>query len=436
MKHFVHLVFAALLIDCVLPQPILAQSHGTDARAEDEQTPLRMRADQVVALINGEIEPEAVFSESFLAAIPAEQFKMISQQLKSQFGAAVSVETLASSNATRAALAIRMERAVARGAIAVTPGDENRISELLFQSFEPTGDNLAKIEGDLAALDGQVSWWFGPLDSSTPPLTSSDADQQMPIGSTFKLYVLATLAREIAEGSRSWSDQVRLEGVRSFPSGMMQNWPENAPATLHTLASLMISISDNTATDRLVDELGREAILETLLASGHSQPELNDPFLKTRELFLLKSGPEARLRAYLNAPSEVKSQSLNGIEDIPIPASQVEAAFAGPPIALDVEWFASANDITNLMRFMRRAADKEAFAIMAINPSIPANLKNNWGYVGYKGGSEPGVLNLSWLLQDGTGQDHALILSWRDDDKRFNPATLELIAQRLLSLDR
>ncbi|NMB11632.1 MAG: serine hydrolase [Firmicutes bacterium] len=42
----------------------------------------------------------------------------------------------------------------------------------------------------------------------------------------------------------------------SLPSGMLQEWPVGSPITLHTLASLMSSISNNTATNALIDVEG------------------------------------------------------------------------------------------------------------------------------------------------------------------------------------
>lgn len=433
MRAFMPGAVAAIILALAAPSSLLAQEDPSQVTDPVAELPLRARAETVVSLINGEIEPDAIFTQGFLRAVPPERFKTIARQLTEQFGAAVSVENLTPRSSTRAILVVRMERAIATGAIAIDPLSENRVSELLFQSFAPTSDSLASIEADLAALEGQVSWWFGPLDEALPPVTSSKPDRQMPIGSTFKLYVLATLARDIAEGRRSWSDRVTIGDKRSFPSGMMQDWPANAPVTLHTLASLMISISDNTATDVLIDELGRDAILRTLVESGHSQPSLNDPFLKTREMFLLKAGPEGRLRTYIRSDSDVRGQILEGIDDPTLPRSQIEIAFSGTPIALEVEWFASADDIVKLLRFMRETAHPEAFSIMNINPSLPAQLGENWGYIGYKGGSEPGVLNLTWLFQDAEGKDHALILSWRNDQIRFDPSALELLAQRLLA---
>lgn len=414
----------------------LAQTPVAASSSENEQTPLEMRADQVVELLNGEVEPVDIFNNAFLTAVPSTQFKAIATQLTSQFGAAIAVVTLEPPSGDQAVLEVRMERAIAKGSITIDPANDNRVSGLLFRTFAPINDTPAKIEADLEALSGDVTWWFGPLDGNSPPILSSGSDRQMPIGSAFKLYVLATLAREVADGKRAWSDTITLADKRSFPSGMMQDWPKDAPVTLHTLASMMISISDNTATDALVDELGREAIFETLKEGGHSRPELNDPFLKTRELFLLKAGPEERIRTYLRGTPEVRQQILDGIKDEDLSASEVQAAFSGAPIALDIEWFASANDIAKLMTYIRERADPVALEIMAINPSMLENMRAKWLYSGYKGGSEPGVLNLSWLLTSTDGRDYALILNQRDDDVRFDPSALELIAQRLLSLER
>lgn len=417
-----------------LAYPAAAQDSETITARSNEQTALQARAEQVVAVMNGEIAPEDVFTDGFLAAVPPAQLAEISRQLTGQFGAALSVESLDPAGGTRAALAIRMERAIARGGIAIDPTVGDRISELLFQTFDPIDDTAAKIEADLAALPGEVSYYFGPLDGSDPVLARA-ADRQMALGSTFKLYVLAALASEIADGKRSWDDVVTLN-TRSFPSGMLQDWPENAPVTLHTLASLMISISDNTGTDRLIRLLGRDVVLQVMIDSGHSQPDLNTPFLTTRELFLLKGGDDGLAPAYSAGDAETRLAILGGLESNPASLAQINAAFAGGPLNIDVEWFASAADLLGLFAFMQATADPGAFEIMAINPSMADNARENWAYAGYKGGSEPGVLNLTWLLTDHDGRDHALVLTWNNPQASLDQTALELIAQRMLLLPR
>lgn len=426
---------AALALSPALTSaPLFAQeSDGVTSEAA-EQTPLEMRADQVVAIVNGELAPDDIFTDGFLRAVPPEQLAAISQQLTGQFGAAIAVESLAPPEGTRASLAIRMERAIAKGGIAIDPSDSDKISELLFQTFEPIDDSADKIEADLAALPGEVTWWFGPLDDLQPPIMARGAGDQMALGSTFKLYVLATLAREVAEGKRSWSDVVQMGEPRSFPSGQMQDWPADTSVTLETLATMMISISDNTATDALIRVLGRDTVYQTLVASGHSEPELNNPFMMTREMFLLKAGPASRLNTYQMVDAAGRTQILGTIEDTPLTLNEVGAAFSGGPIALDVEWFASAADLAALFAYMRETADPRAFEVMAVNPSMPSQVEAKWAYAGYKGGSEPGVLNLTWLLTDADGLDRALVLSWTNTEANLNEDALELIAQRILQL--
>ena len=49
----------------------------------------------------------------------------------------------------------------------------------------------------------------------------------------------------------------------------------------------MITVSDNTATDHLMDLVGREAVEQIQLEMGHSEPTVNVPYPTTRELTIL-----------------------------------------------------------------------------------------------------------------------------------------------------
>ncbi|WP_172970237.1 serine hydrolase [Erythrobacter sp. THAF29] len=401
-----------------------------------EMSAIAERSQQVVDLINGELDAplEDVFTPEFLAAVPPAQLQAISGQLTGQFGRAVAIEKLEPADGVRSALEVRMERAIAKGGIAIDTSQGNRISELLFQTFDPIDDSVEKISADLEALPGEVSAYFGPLDGNTPTI-SVNPDEQFAIGSTFKLYVLAALGAEIKEGKRSWDDVVPLT-VKSYPSGMMQDWPEGAPVTLQTLASMMISISDNTATDQLISEIGRETVFETLEATGHSDPRLNEPFLTTREMFLLKSGDPSWITAYSNGDADARAAILKELRRAEVSVEKIRQAFSGGPVAIDIEWFANASDLAALFEFMRANCDPGVFDIMAINPSMSSDTKAQWSYAGYKGGSEPGVLNLTWLLTDAAGEDHLLALSWNNPEATLDQTAFELIAQRILSLPR
>jgi hypothetical protein len=114
----------------------------------------------------------------------------------------------------------------------------------------------------------------------------------------FKLFILAELDRQVRAGERRWSDVAPLSR-KSLPSGMLQDWPEGAPLTLHSLAALMISQSDNSASDTLLHLLGREKVEALLPALGLRNPAANRPFLSTLEAFALKGDDDVLTRRWL-----------------------------------------------------------------------------------------------------------------------------------------
>jgi beta-lactamase class A len=431
MRKALVLALAALI---AVPGAAIAQPApaATEATA---QTPLEARADQVIGVINGTVAPDAVFSEAFLAAVPPAQLKSVSASLTAQFGQAVAVDLLDPRDGTRAVLHVRFERGLAKGSIAIAPDEGNRVSELLFTAFDSlavAGDTPAAITADLAALPGSVNAWFAPLDGGAPTIIIG-ADKPLALGSTFKLYVLAALAEDVKAGRRKWTDVAALT-EKSYPSGRLQDWPQGAPLTLHSLASLMISISDNTATDQLIAVLGKARILKLMMDSGHADPGANDPFLTTRELFMMKGGPDSRVAAYRAGDAAVRSAILDSLANQTVSLDAVNAGFAAGPKALDIEWFASPADLAKLLAYMRRTADPAGFEIMAITPSATPAILANWNYLGFKGGSEPGVINLTWLLTDKAGRDHLLTLGWNNPAAAVDEGKLETIAQRILLL--
>jgi hypothetical protein len=67
-----------------------------------------------------------------------------------------------------------------------------------------------------------------------------------------------------------------------------------------------------------------------------------------------------------------------------------------------IEWFASPEDLCKLMVALKARADAPTTApvgaILSINPGLPDEA-GAYKYIAFKGGSEPGVMNLTWLLQ-------------------------------------
>jgi beta-lactamase class A len=433
MKRLAFFAFAVFMA----PAQLVGQPMHSTESTPDGRSPVETRAEQVVDLINGEVAPEVLFSADFLAAIPPAQLRTFNANLTAQLGSAIEVALLAPRDGARAALEIRFERGVAKGQIGIDPGQGNLINLLHFTSLDQlklTDDTPDKIAADLAALPGNVNAWFGPLDGGAPVI-SVGAESSLALGSTFKLYVLAALAEDIRAGKRAWND-VAVITEESYPSGMLHNWPKGAPVTLYTLAGLMISISDNTATDQLIVILGRDRVARLMRDTGHANPAANIPFLTTREAFMLKDCESACINAWRQGDAAARSALLDVLGREIKTLDEINANFVNGPHALDIEWFAAPSDLARLLAHMRRTADPRVFEIMAINPAAPPAIRANWDYVGFKGGSEPGVMNLTWLLRDGAGRDHVLTLGWNNAEAVLDEGRLDVIAQRILLLPR
>lgn len=421
---------AALMLGTLGTAITPAYAQDTQVEAPSEATKFEARAADVVAMIRGEKPVEGVISPEFLASVPAEQFMQIGQQLTAQFGPVIGVEEVVPANADGAMITLRFEKATVGGPMNLDATAPFLVNGLLLNDIKPVASDATSISADMESLPGSKAAWFGPLDGD-PVFAYGDPAKPFAIGSTFKLYVLAALSRAIDEGRLAWDDVVTLD-AKSFPSGVMQTWPDGAPVTVQTAATLMISISDNTATDTLLRLVGRERVEDFLRRTGHSAPERSLPFLTTRELFLLKTldtGP-----AYAAADIPTRRAMLAGLDGDGVTTDEVVAALGEPNLVEELEWFASMEDERKLLRALVALDDPVLFDILAVSPQLSETQRAGWAYAGFKGGSEPGVLNLTWLLRDEAGQWHMLATSWLNPEAPVENAALGLLAVRILAL--
>ena len=395
------------------------------AFAQQASPALRARAEQVVTLLRGQGDPAELFTPAFLAQVPAARVRAVARQMAGQYGAVRGLARLEAASPQAGAMHVDYERATVHLQIVVEPQPPNRIAGLLVTGADMRGDTLAGILGEIRALPGQTSVAVARLGDGAPELTAAiEPDRPLAIGSAFKLFILAELSRQVAAGQRRWSDVVALDR-RSIGSGTLQAWPRGAPVTLHTLAAAMISVSDNTATDTLLHILGRETVERMMATLGIEAAARNRPLLSTLEMAAIKTGPAPALNVWLQADEAARRQLLAGAY-AEADATRIDIArFAGNPLHIDsVEWFASAADMVRAMDWLRRNGDETARAILAINSGLGAQLGGELAYVGYKGGSEPGVLNLTWLVRSRAGAWHVVTGSWNNpaaplDEQRF-----------------
>lgn len=413
---------------------LLACFWAVAAAAAEPSPAFAARADELVRALNGEIPPEQFFSRAFLARIPPAQMAAVTAQLKASYGPARSVERVEASSATAGIVSIRFERALVRLQMAVAPGPPHRVEGLLVAGAESSAADVAAVFGEMVGLPGEVSLAAARLEEAGPAsFLTQEADRPLAIGSAFKLFVLAELVRSVKAGERRWSDVVPL-GPPSLPSGIVQDWPKGSPITLHSLAALMISRSDNSATDTLLGLLGRDKVERLLPELGVRAPGRNRPFLSTREAFALKLGDPALLARWKAADEAGRRELLPKLESVD--ASTLDPSrHGGRPVGIaSVEWFASPADLVRTLDWLRRNGDRSALDLLAINPGLGPALAKDFDYFGFKGGSEPGVLNLSFLLKARSGRWIAISATWNNQATALDEPRFIALISRLVTL--
>lgn len=256
-------------------------------------------------------------------------------------------------------------------------------------------DRLATL-GEVRALTAEVSAGECAI------VDSVRGEEPAPLGSVFKLYVLGALSASIAQGDLNWDDTITAGAtLESIPPGQMQNLDPGSEVPLADAAELMISISDNTASDHLIEFLGREGIEARLPELGNTGPGLNTPFLTTRELTALKVGPASGLRdpQWIDGDEATRRSILDQISDVTIDDLPL-ADWTDPVDPHLVEWFASPNDLCSLALSLLtlNEADPEIGRILAQNPGIPDD-DGLWDSIWFKGGSEPGLAAAWWVTR-------------------------------------
>ena len=237
-------------------------------------------------------------------------------------------------------------------------------------------------------------------------LLNSDEQAAAPMASIFKLYVLLAVHDEVAAGRLAWDDVlVVTDANRSLPGGQLQDAANGTTVSVGEAAELMISISDNTATDMLIERIGREAVERAVVSAGHHDPAMLTPFLTTREMFALAfvaddDTREQWSRATAGERTAMLSAMTTDLSSIDVATLSADAFWAD-----GVDWFATPADVAAVHEALAARDDAQVTAALTANPGIVIDA-TAWPQVAYKGGSSVGVLTGSWRA---VGADQATI---------------------------
>ena len=356
------------------------------------------------------------FSAAFLNSVPPDTLRQTRTALVTQL-AGSSPEWLEQVSADSGSVLFEVEGTPMRLIVAVD-SDDGRISGLLVQpalDLDPLElTSWDEVPAALAPLGGFATAWVGRVGADgCEALHASGPPNAMPLGSTFKLWVLLALVQQIDAGRLTWETPVEVRAdLLSMPSGTMQDEAVGSTLSVHEVAVRMISISDNTATDHLVALLGRETIEATIAGVSPELAERNTPLLTTRDLFILKGTQPFVDRAFewRSLSDEEQRMLLQSIADRDLSGFTM---WTMPRWIDQLEWFATGPELCATMGALRASLDAHPALdeVLGTNPGVPAAQTGGWSRVWYKGGSEPGVLNMTWLLESPAGETWVVSLS-------------------------
>jgi hypothetical protein len=348
----------------------------------------------------------ALFAPSFLAQVPIAHLESIFGRIHSEIGLCSGREILERPTEHSARVRWRFERGyVIEGTVGVAEGS----GAIVFMNFglpsRPT-DSWNDLRTAIANLPGATSFELRELQGGRV-LADHAAERALGVGSSSKLAIFAAVLDAVASGSRRWEDLLRLASRnRSLPSGIMHTWPEGSPLTLHTAAVLLVSLSDNTAADLLLAELGRDRVEASLDGAGVGKHPMLRPFLSTRAIFGLVSADAELRRRYREADRDGRLALIAQAEHAP-PLIEKLSSEAWPA---EFDWMLSAHEMNDLLAHLAVQIDRDPVGRGVFGMNLEQIASHDWRFVGFKGGSSPGRLCLAALLESGERQRVAVTL--------------------------
>jgi beta-lactamase class A len=300
-----------------------------------------------------------------------------------------------------------------------------------------TASAWAKVDRALSALGPDVGFLAATVSpgGTCRPVHEVASSTARPTASQFKLFVLGALAKQVAAGGVSWDRALTVDDtMKSLGNGQgsLQFAAPGTSVSVEEAATKMISISDNTAADMLIALVGRDDV-EAQVRQWSAHASANEPFLTTREMFLLHYAAGLADR-YLATPKGQRAAFLASSVD-PRPLSDIASGFSQEPRYVDtVEWFASPADVCRAFAGLQVLSKQ-----LPLAPSLSKVLSHEVGGIGldrsvwptvwFKGGSEPGVLTLGWLATNSHGKTFVVEAMVSNRDATLAPDSItDLVA--------
>ena len=128
------------------------------------------------------------------------------------------------------------------------------------KTAKPAPVNLDdKVAEAVQGFEGKV--WIYARNLDTGKEFALRADERVRTASTIKLPIMTEAFRQVAEGKLKWSDEIVLtKQAKVSGSGILGEFSDDTKIDLRTAVHLMIVVSDNTATNLVIDKVGADNV--------------------------------------------------------------------------------------------------------------------------------------------------------------------------------
>ena len=130
-----------------------------------------------------------------------------------------------------------------------------------------------RIRNELGPFQGKVSIFARNLD--TGATYSYNGDERVRTASTIKITIMIEAWARVAEGKAKWTDELVLtKAARYSGSGILPELSDGLRLSLQDCVRLMMLLSDNTATNMVLDYLGTDSVNERMNSLGFKSTRL------------------------------------------------------------------------------------------------------------------------------------------------------------------
>jgi beta-lactamase class A len=163
--------------------------------------------------------------------------------------------------------------AAARGQAAGAPASNAPAQQQQQATHAPPAGLDRRVRAEVNGFSGTVSLYAKNLDTGAE--YSLNGDEPVRTASTIKVAVMVEAFARVAEGRAKWTDELVLDkSVRYEGSGVLQDLTDGLRLPLRDAVTLMITVSDNTATNMVLDRLSTDAVNERMESLGLKQTRI------------------------------------------------------------------------------------------------------------------------------------------------------------------